>query len=100
MVVIHPRHERADNEVGSLEALVRWGRHVHPAGDRLEVLDVEDVGVQESVPAHDVQRMELELVGCNLIPRLDSDLILSAVGERLEPLWAPDITLRERRMLQ
>src|SRR6188474_1987940 len=49
VIVVETRHERADDEVAALEALVRRRRHVDAPGDRLEVLDVEDVGIEISI---------------------------------------------------
>src|SRR3712207_7297652 len=51
-------HEVADDEARTLEDLVNRRRLVHPPGDRLEVGDVQHVGVQAAVPAHDVERSE------------------------------------------
>src|SRR6187397_1879279 len=47
-----PRAERADDEVRPRERLVRGRRHVDPARDRLEVLDVERPWVEVTVPAY------------------------------------------------
>ena len=57
VVVDLARHEVADDEVVALEDLVHRRRLVHPAGDRLEVGDVERVRVQAAVPADDVERV-------------------------------------------
>jgi hypothetical protein len=57
VVVDLARHEVADHEVGALEDLVHRRRLVHPAGDRLEVGDVERVRVEAAVPADDVERV-------------------------------------------
>src|SRR5450759_4095953 len=57
VVVDLARHEVADDEVVALEHLVDRGRLVHPTGDRLEVRDVEDIRIEASVPAHDIQRV-------------------------------------------
>src|SRR5699024_6325411 len=48
-------HEVADDEVVTLEDLVDGGWLVDAAGDGLEVVDVEGVGVQAAVPSHDVE---------------------------------------------
>ncbi len=50
-------HEVADHEVVALEDLVHRRRLVHPAGDRLEVRDVEDVRVEAPVPSDHVERV-------------------------------------------
>ncbi len=49
--------EVADHDVAAGEDLVDGRRLVYPSGDRLEVGDVERVGVQAAVPAHHVERM-------------------------------------------
>ena len=48
----------------------------------------------------DVQRVEIEFVRGDLVPRLDPDLELALVRERLEALRPPDVALRERRVLE
>src|SRR3954449_5015329 len=55
VVVDLPGHEVADDEVLRLEDLVHRRRLMDAAGDRLEVGDVERVGVEAAVPAHDVE---------------------------------------------
>jgi alkylation response protein AidB-like acyl-CoA dehydrogenase len=55
VVVDLARHEVADDEAAALEHLVHRRRLVHPAGDRLEVRDVEGVRVEAAVPADDVE---------------------------------------------
>ena len=57
VVVDLARHEVADHEVVALEDLVHRRRLVDAAGDRLEVGDVEGVGVEAAVPADDVERV-------------------------------------------
>ena len=58
VVVDLARDEVADDEVPALEHLVHRWRLVDAPRDRLEVGDVEDVGVEAPVPAHDVERVE------------------------------------------
>ena len=57
VVVDLARHERADHEVRPLERLVHRRRLVHPAGDRLEVVDRERPRVEAAVPADHVERV-------------------------------------------
>ena len=57
------RAERADDEVRPLEGLVHRRRRMGPLQHRLEVGDVERVGVQAPVPAHDVERVMAVVVG-------------------------------------
>src|SRR5215468_5113419 len=57
VVVDLPRHERADDEVRSLERLMYRRRLVHATGDRLELVDGEGPRVQAAVPADDVERV-------------------------------------------
>ena len=75
-------------------------RLVDPPGDGLEILDVEDPRIQEAVPAHHVERMEVEVVGRQLIARLDAHLELPALHVRLEPLRTADVALAVGRVLE
>ena len=53
------RHEAAHDEARSGKCLVHGGRLVHPADDRLEVVDPERVRIDASVPCDHVERMIL-----------------------------------------
>src|SRR4051794_6325001 len=57
MEVVRTRHERAHDETPTLERLVHGGRLVELTDDRLEVADVERVGIDAAVPSDHVERM-------------------------------------------
>lgn len=57
MVVEVPRGERANDEARRLERLVDRRRLVDQAGDRLEVVGVEGVGIDQAVPADHIERV-------------------------------------------
>src|SRR6185437_3478293 len=57
VVVDLARHEITDHEPGAGENLVYRRRLMDAPGDRLEVGDIERVGVQAPVPAHHVEGM-------------------------------------------
>src|SRR5581483_5279368 len=54
------RTEGADDEVPTLEGLVRGRRLVDAAGDRLEVVDRERPWKEVAVPADDVERVVVD----------------------------------------
>jgi hypothetical protein len=60
-----PRTKGADDEVPPLKGLVRGRRHMDPARDRLEVVDVERPRVDVPVPA---DRVEAEVLGHVAVP--------------------------------
>ena len=60
VIVEQARHERTQHEARAVERLMHRRRLVHPAGDRLEVADVERERPQVSVPADDVERMMVD----------------------------------------
>lgn len=55
MVVDLAWDEVADDEVATFEDLMRWGWLMDLAGNRHEVVDAQSVGIQTTVPAHDVE---------------------------------------------
>src|SRR5439155_127121 len=62
-------HERADDEVARLEGLVDGRRLVDPAGDRLEVTDVEPERPEVADPADEVERVVVVVVSRELVRR-------------------------------
>jgi len=88
-----------------LEHLVHRRRLVHPPRDGLEVADVEGVGVEAAVPAHDVERVLRDDVHRPGQPRgavaavLDVDLDVGLV-DRLRHGRAAQVALAVRRVLE
>ena len=89
----------------ALEHLVHRRRLVHPAGDRLEVGDVEHVRVEAAVPADDVERVlrdDVHRAGQPARPVaavLDVDLDVGALGQ--QRLGRPaQVALAVRRVLE
>ena len=85
VVVEEPGHEGAEHEARALKGLMDRGRLMHTACDRLEVLDVEGVGPQMTVPADDVERMMVEEIASDSVPRFDAyfELTLFIVGDEI-----------------
>ena len=99
VVVELPRHEGADDEVLALEGLVDGRRLVDPSGDRLEIADVEDVGVQVAVPAHHVERMVVVVIARELTSGLDVDAEVARLRVRRLVGRDADVAMVIRRML-
>src|SRR5947208_6196867 len=80
-----PRAERADDEVAALEGLMRRRRLMDPARDRLEIVDRERPGKEETVPPHDVEGMVVEHVGLIAVahPHLYRELAFLSVCVQL-----------------
>src|SRR5262245_24314710 len=73
MRVEHPRGEGADDEGLGLKRLLRRGRLVNRAGDRLEVIRIEGERVKHPIPADYVERMIGEHVARQPRAVLDDD---------------------------
>ncbi len=83
----------------ALERLVHRRRLVHPAGDRLEVGDVERIRIQAAVPAHDIERVPRVRQLADPLPVPDQDrYVLATHDVRLDR--APQVPLAVRRVLQ
>ena len=57
MIIEEARRKGADDIAADLEGLMNRRRLMDRAGDRLEVLRVESVGIKESIPAERIERM-------------------------------------------
>ena len=57
VVVGLTRNEVADHKVVALKHLMHRRWLVHTSGDRFEIRDVEHIGIQAAIPAHDIERM-------------------------------------------
>src|SRR5438046_10493622 len=57
MIIEHARRKGADDVTANLEGLMDWRRLMDGAGDRLEILRVEGEGIDEAIPAEDIERM-------------------------------------------
>ena len=93
-------HERADHEVTGLERLVDRRRLVHPAGDRLEVADVEPERPEVAIPADDVERVMAVVVGGDPVGRADMDDEIAFVGPRRDVLGIVQVALRVRGVFE
>ena len=82
VVVVQARHEGADYKVAGGKGLVHGGRLVHPAGDGLEVVNAESIGVYVAVPADQVEGVVEVIIGVHLILLFDikQELPLLIVG--------------------
>src|SRR5690625_697351 len=98
-------HEVAHHEVLPLEHLVHRGRLVHTAGDRLEVVDIEDVRVQTPVPADHVERVlrhdvhRADQTTRTVATVFDVDLDVGLIDSDRFPRY-PQVSFTVRRVLE
>ncbi len=92
--------ERADHEAGSLEGLMSRRRLMEPARLRLEVGDVERPGIDEAIPADDVERVIVEDIGLVASPHPDRHPILTRLIMSLQLHRAMHITVVVGSMLE
>ena len=85
--------ERADHEAVALEGLVHRRRLVDAADDRLEVVDVEDPGIEVAVPADHVERMVVEHQLVDRVVLLDQEREIALLVVRPELQRTPDVAL-------
>ena len=100
VVVELARHERADDEIPSLERLVDRRRLVDPARDRLEVGDVEAERPEVAVPADHVERVVAVVVGGDPVGRADVDDELALGAVRLSELGSVEVPLAVRGVFE
>src|SRR5688572_13734884 len=100
VVIEQPRDEGADHEPRPVERLVDGRRLMDAPGDRLEVLDVEGVGPQVSVPTDYIHGVMAVDVSGDGAAGLDADLELSLLVARLELPGRPQVPLAVRGVLE
>ena len=100
MVVVFARAEGADHVVVRFEGLVNGRRLVHPSGDRLEILHVENPGVEVAVPADHIEGMEFEEIVMETALLFDTDFKLALFVEKERRFGPADVAFAERAVLE
>ena len=93
-------YEAADDEVAWLEGQVHRRGLVDPAGDRLEVLDVEGKGPQVAVPADQVERVVGVVVGGDAAAGLHLHHEVARLEVGCHLVGWPDVPLAVGRVLE
>ncbi len=96
VIVEHAGAEGADHEVVGFKGLVDRRGHVQLAGDRAEVVGVEDEGVVAPVPSDHVERVVVIGVRVDEVAGLDADLKVSLLVPRERELGELQVALAHR----
>lgn len=99
VVIVEARHEGADDEIAPVESLVYRWRLVYAAGDRLELMDGEGVGIDVAVPADDIERVVEVVIGIDDVLFFDVKQELALLVVRGEVLGLANVALAEWRVL-
>src|SRR5258706_12848295 len=73
---------------------------MHAPSDRLEVADVEAIGVEIAVPTDDVQRVEVEEVGHDFAVHLHAYFVFAALRVRRQLARAVQVALAVGRVFE
>ena len=73
---------------------------MHPAGNRLEIVDGKSIGINVTVPADEVERVAEVVIWVNAVLLFNVKQELALFIVRLQILGLSNVPLAERRMLQ
>ena len=100
VIIEQARHEGAYHEIVPLESLVHRRGLVDPPGDRLEVVDAEDPGIQITIPANHVERVVVQDVPGEAVAHFHPHLEFAPLGVRLQLLRRANVALAVRGVLE
>lgn len=100
VVVVEPRHKRADNKGLGLKSLVDGWRQVYPAGYGFEVVDGKGVRIDKAIPSHEVERVAEIEIRINLVLLFYVNQKLALLVVCLQVCGFADVPLAKRRVLE
>src|SRR5215203_2324920 len=99
MVIEHARYKRADYKIVRFKGLMNSWRHMHPAGNRLKVVNRKCPRIEETIPADGIKWMSSIYISIQHSLFLDHELELSLFIMRLQVCRFPEIPFTERCVL-